>query len=200
MSEEQCYCACLKVKYDPQHNKDGGISERWRCELCGSDFVRGDFLRDARAQIERLEGERASSLDRDFLGQLVRVAWIEWAKEQPNPRASWLVPWNKMMESDREADRRIGEYVAARCVTPELLRVESRAEQLEGEVERLRDWLRCLSGPLSNARATARPSADAPCNLNIQWRTGADTVVEILNYLDALADEDPTAPSEAEES
>jgi hypothetical protein len=43
-----------------------------------------------------------------LLGALVRHVWVEWAKEQPNPKASWLVPWEELPESDREIDRRIG--------------------------------------------------------------------------------------------
>ncbi len=39
---------------------------------------------------------------------MVRHVWVEWAKEQPNPKPSWLVPWEHLLESDREVDRRIG--------------------------------------------------------------------------------------------
>lgn len=48
---------------------------------------------------------------RELLGQLVRDEWIAWAKEQPNPKASWLVPWEKLSEPDKEVDRRIGERI-----------------------------------------------------------------------------------------
>lgn len=44
----------------------------------------------------------------DLLGQLVRHVWVEWAKGQPNPRPSWLVPWEDLPEPDREVDRCIG--------------------------------------------------------------------------------------------
>jgi hypothetical protein len=44
----------------------------------------------------------------DLLGQLVRHVWMQWAKEQPSPKASWLVPWEELPESDREVDRHIG--------------------------------------------------------------------------------------------
>lgn len=46
---------------------------------------------------------------REFLGQIVRMVWIEWAKEQPHPKSSWLAPWTELSEPDREVDRRIGE-------------------------------------------------------------------------------------------
>jgi hypothetical protein len=44
----------------------------------------------------------------DALGRRVREVWIMWAETQPDPKASWLVPYDGLPESDREADRRIG--------------------------------------------------------------------------------------------
>lgn len=46
---------------------------------------------------------------RDTLGRAVRAAWIKWARTQPNPKPSWLVPWEELSEADREADRVIAE-------------------------------------------------------------------------------------------
>ncbi len=51
------------------------------------------------------------TLDRDALGRIVRDAWIEWALSQPNPKPSWLVPYDDLSEPDKEADRQIGEAV-----------------------------------------------------------------------------------------
>ncbi len=89
-------------------------------------------------RLKELEAERDHSLDREFLGKLVRTAWIEWATEQSHPKPSWLVPWEKLPEKDKEADRRIGEYVASKCVIPELLRVESKVKDLEATVGEMR--------------------------------------------------------------
>lgn len=50
--------------------------------------------------------------DRNFWGQAVREAWVRWAETQPNPKASWLVPYEQLSEIDKEADRQIGEHVA----------------------------------------------------------------------------------------
>ena len=52
--------------------------------------------------------------DRETLGRLVREVWIAWAREQPNPKPSWLVPWDALAEPDREVDRRIGEVLFER--------------------------------------------------------------------------------------
>lgn len=61
-------------------------------------------------------GEVADLLDRETLGKLVREVWIAWAREQPSPKPSWLVPWDGLAEPDREVDRRIGETVARAAV------------------------------------------------------------------------------------
>lgn len=51
--------------------------------------------------------------DRDALGRKVREVWVEWAREQADPKSSWLVPWEGLSEPDREVDRRIGEVLFA---------------------------------------------------------------------------------------
>jgi len=53
----------------------------------------------------------APVINRNFLGQIVREAWVKWAKQQPNPKPSWLVPYDELSEADKEADRQIGEAV-----------------------------------------------------------------------------------------
>lgn len=79
---------------------------------------------DSRERHERLSGIALDTLtsalervsDRETLGRVVRDAWVEWAKEQPNPKPSWLVPWSELNETDKEADRRIGEAVARHVI------------------------------------------------------------------------------------
>lgn len=53
-------------------------------------------------------------MNREGLGKLVRDVWVRWAKEQPNPKPSWLLPWEELGEADKEVDRRIGEALAVR--------------------------------------------------------------------------------------
>ncbi len=57
--------------------------------------------------------------ERDALGRQVREIWIAWAKEQPAPKASWMVPWEDLGEPVREVDRRIGERLHAAGVAAE---------------------------------------------------------------------------------
>jgi hypothetical protein len=58
------------------------------------------------------DGGRLPPWSRDDLGRFVREAWVRWAKTQPSPKPSWLVPWEELAEPDKEADRQIGEAVA----------------------------------------------------------------------------------------
>lgn len=88
-------------------------------------------------ELQRLRAERESSWDREQLGQLVRMAWVEWAKEQDNPKPSWLVPWEELPESDKEADRRIGEFIASKSVNPEMLKLEAENAEYKAIVEKL---------------------------------------------------------------
>jgi len=68
----------------------------------------------ARAMQAAMAGGAVGALpfDRDQLGRFVREAWVRWAETQPNPKASWLVPYDDLSEPDKEADRQIGEAVA----------------------------------------------------------------------------------------
>jgi len=105
-----------------------------------------------------------SSADhRERLGRRVREVWIAWAERQPDPKPSWLVPYDELSEADKEADRCIGvalwgdgfadglAYVqtlqSLPSVTflethPELLGPATRAEGEEGPTRMARrDWI-----------------------------------------------------------
>jgi hypothetical protein len=47
--------------------------------------------------------------ERDKLGEVVREVWIQWAREQPTIKESWVVPYYQLSEPSKEVDRRIGE-------------------------------------------------------------------------------------------
>lgn len=66
-------------------------------------------LRHAQEIGERNRNRSMDSFLRDILGKEVRHVWIVWAREQPNCKPSWTVPWDGLSEPDREVDRRIGE-------------------------------------------------------------------------------------------
>ncbi len=74
-------------------------------------------LADAKEEIARLrevllDGSRPLPFTREDAGRMVREAWVRWAETQPNPKASWLVPYHQLDDADKEADRQIGETVA----------------------------------------------------------------------------------------
>ena len=66
--------------------------------------------------------------DTDDLGRLVREVWVSCAREHPDPKPSWLVPWEGLGEWDKGVDRRIGEAVAA-----------GERERIAAELDRLAD-------------------------------------------------------------
>lgn len=45
---------------------------------------------------------------RELVGRLVRQVWVEWAREQPDAKPSWLLPWEELDAGQREVDMRIG--------------------------------------------------------------------------------------------
>lgn len=51
--------------------------------------------------------------DREALGRRVREVWVEWAREQPDPKPSHLVGWDDLDEGNREVDMRIGDALCA---------------------------------------------------------------------------------------
>ncbi len=53
--------------------------------------------------------------DREPYGRIVRETWVGWAKEQDEPKASWLLSWEDLDDGQRKVDKRIGSAVAARA-------------------------------------------------------------------------------------
>lgn len=72
-------------------------------------------------QFSKFAAELLSNLDLDApkpdeleaLGRAVRACWVEWAKKQPDPKPSWLMPWEQLDDAQKEVDRLIGARVAA---------------------------------------------------------------------------------------
>lgn len=60
------------------------------------------------------DGYPLGAREREELGQIVRDEWIAWAREQQNPKPSWLMPWESLSEPSKEVDRRIGVRIATR--------------------------------------------------------------------------------------
>lgn len=62
----------------------------------------------------------APGVPAEHRGRLVRETWVTWAKEQPDPKPSWLTGWDDLDDGQREVDMRIGAAVAAaereRCI------------------------------------------------------------------------------------
>jgi len=79
-----------------------------------ASWARSAWKACASLTAEKVAGQDQSWLpviNREFLGRVVREAWVKWAQQQPNPKPSWLVPYDELSEPDKEADRQIGEAV-----------------------------------------------------------------------------------------
>lgn len=63
-------------------------------------------------------------------GPLVRKVFSAWARVQPNPKPSWLTPWNGLTDPEREVDILIGDAVAAAERARLLARVAAAATTL----------------------------------------------------------------------
>jgi len=126
-------------------------------------------------------GNRALPYDRETLGRFVREAWVRWAEKQSSPKPSWLVPYDRLPEADKEADRQIGEAVARWTLigdaasnsftTPPAS--EADVSTLKAEVERMRKALERLSA-LTPIRANAR----TPHDLHLTVKAIADTALD----------------------
>lgn len=84
----------------------------------------------------------ASALLRERLGRDVRLEWIAWAKTQPDPKPSWLVPWSGMSEPDREVDRRIGERIYAIGAKATIAAQQAELERVKAQLSHETSMLR----------------------------------------------------------
>lgn len=85
--------------------------------------------------------------DRDYLGRIVRDAWVAWAREQPNPKPQHLDPWEALPEPIKEVDRRIGAAArAAVChdLSNAVQAERDRAIAAEADAAALREELKLL--------------------------------------------------------
>ena len=56
------------------------------------------------------------ALDREALGRRVRTLWVDFARQQPNPKPHHVAPWEDLDEPNREVDRIIGETLTREAV------------------------------------------------------------------------------------
>ena len=68
----------------------------------------------------------------ETLGRLVRDAWVAWAREQPDPKPSWLVGWDDLDDGQREVDMRIGQAIAAQVAAAEREAIRREAQDWYG--------------------------------------------------------------------
>jgi hypothetical protein len=88
------------------------------CEGCTEavhqmgDAMRGYHMRDrSKCSNPDLSGHLYPSHGdpdepRELVGRYVREIWIHWAREQSNPKPSWLLSWEALGDGDREVSLR----------------------------------------------------------------------------------------------
>ena len=76
--------------------------------------------------------------NREDGGKLVRKAWLDWCQEQQVTKESWLLPWEKMDDWDREFDRRIWDEITAPYHTM-IAELVSETQRLRRTIAILRD-------------------------------------------------------------
>ena len=94
-------------------------------------------------QVPHADAVMMMKLDPDMLGRVVRDAWVKWARTQPNPKPSWLVPYDQLSEPEKEADRQIGMAVEQEVVVKMILKhaidaILSNTDAIRGLVEAAR--------------------------------------------------------------
>lgn len=145
-------------------------------------------------RVDQLEGERYHALDREFLGQLVRAAWVDWAKTQTNPMPWHLLPWDEISEEAREADRTIGEKVASVLISPFTLIAEHETEKVEKLLLMMTDRFfeqTDLAGPgdlCQNCKRAHRcgPDKDEPCEEFNEARERFTDLAPVREHLDEM--------------
>ncbi len=74
--------------------------------------------RDDRAEAMREACEIAPAWRVELWAEQIRVAWVDWARTQPNPKPSWLVPWAELDAQSKDADRAIARRLLALYALP----------------------------------------------------------------------------------
>lgn len=121
--------------------------QNWDWEHKNAMQLVGDFARshaasetaraDAAEKQVRELSNAAYPFDADFFGALVRLEWVEWAKQQPSPKPHWLIPWDQLDEANKEVDRRIGVRVAEVAASILVRQNEDLRQQLAAAEQKL---------------------------------------------------------------
>lgn len=122
------------------------------------------------------DAEVAAILIPEMLGVEVRRVWLAWAREQPNPKPSWLVPWEELSEPDREVDRRIGMAIATLVTKPQI-----------DEITALRAQIAAQEAVIAAARADrSHFNACDACEDGEICEIGAEYICRLAEAVDAL--------------
>ena len=141
------------------------------------------FIREVASEIENLRttaaevnagvGSARLPFDREQLGRFVREAWVRWAETQPNPKPSWLAPYDELSEPDKEADRQIGEALARWAMIGTAAQYAFAEPSRSGAADEARDRLLIHLGRLT-AYIASQSGAGSSRSLNQLERAADD--------------------------
>ncbi len=85
----------------------------WEKEIVTEIYAQMQALVQAGAQ-----GEKATRLNREQGGRVIRIAWIgQVYKHIPDPKSSYICNWEEMLAWEQEVDRDIFEKLQAKVLS-----------------------------------------------------------------------------------
>jgi hypothetical protein len=153
---------------------------------CG-EMVTQHRKRAERAEAKLARSEEGEPFDREQLGRMVREIWVAAAREHPDPKPSWLVPWDELGEWDKEVDRRIGEAVASHAALVTAIETHQVGSRERAGLIRQRD--------LAMTEAAKLREKLASYDSAISWATSCTACARTLDG--SIADHDRAEAAEA---
>ncbi len=150
------WCDHTAEAFDEMSNdmdRDAYEREALACDAAMLREVRAALAMPPAQSDYSLNGSRPLPFDRETGGRMVREAWVRWAQTQPNPKPSWLVPYDELNEADKEADHQIAEAIgrwtialdaASRAMPPAQGVDASRAVILSDIEQALPRWIEAM--------------------------------------------------------
>lgn len=85
------------------------------CSYAGSDETTCQQRRDRTHCVHWWDGPDSGQDAgwREHFGRVLRDAWLGWARQQPDPKPSWLLPWEDLPAEHQEVDMLMAEAVLA---------------------------------------------------------------------------------------
>lgn len=121
----------------------------------------------------------------ESMGRKVREVWIGWAKERPEPKASWLMPWEELSEPDKDVDRRIGRVLWELGFSAAHSRIERLEKDSASVTEEMYAGWKEIAGLKDRVAELENDSATETEAKNAAWKEIAELKTTINAVLQA---------------